>query len=219
MALRLPGPLSWTTTVIGLVVPPWYSVGRQVSRPLVALIVTPAGAPAARLQVSVCTGRSPSVAAQATLSNRPSSTVSLVIVAIIGALLTSLTMSVKVSVALFCGTPLSRTRQVMVFVLGPSPSLVSQCISPVAGLNESPGGPLMRLKTSASSGKLPSVTVGVSANSVPSSTVRMPTGVITGAKLVMVTLVAVSGWSGAASRLPAASTATLKKAYCAPSTP
>src|ERR1035441_663760 len=62
VALMLGLPLSETTTEIRLVVPPWADVGRQPSRPVTGSSDRFFGAPSARLKVSVCGGRSLSVA-------------------------------------------------------------------------------------------------------------------------------------------------------------
>src|SRR5205809_504920 len=74
-ALRAGEPSSVTRATIRLVLGPCASVGVQVSRPLLGLIVAPAGAPGSRLNASALAGRSGSVARFVTTSVLPSRTV------------------------------------------------------------------------------------------------------------------------------------------------
>src|SRR5437867_2974215 len=92
---------------------PSASEGVQVNRPLVGLMAAPAGAPGSRLYVNDCGGVSESVAEFVTVSVLPSATVRLSSGASVGALFTSLTVTVKERVALRFGVPSSVTRTVI----------------------------------------------------------------------------------------------------------
>src|SRR5881394_1761609 len=99
VSVRLGEPLSRTVTVIWLVLGPCCSVGVQVSIPVAGSIERPEGAPRERLQVSVCAGKSESVALKGTLRVAPSLTLTWAgLAAIAGAELTSETVTVKVCV-------------------------------------------------------------------------------------------------------------------------
>src|SRR4029453_10874772 len=89
VALKLGTPLSVTRTVTGLVLGPWASVGVQLTPPLLALIVMPAGAPGSILYVSVLAGTSLSLPLAVTVSRLPSLTVLLAITPNLAALFTS----------------------------------------------------------------------------------------------------------------------------------
>src|SRR5438552_9688258 len=77
----------------------------QLKTPLFGLIVAPAGAPAPRLKNSVFVGKSESVAVAVKLTVWPMKFVRLAIGASTGAVFTSLTVTVKVLVALKAGVP------------------------------------------------------------------------------------------------------------------
>src|SRR5262245_14835396 len=98
-----------------LVLGPCDSVGVQLNTPLLPLIVAPTGAPGSKLYVNVLAGRSVSVAPAINVSVLPSLIVRLVIAASTGAVLSSLTTTVKERVALRAGEPLSVTRTVTEF--------------------------------------------------------------------------------------------------------
>src|ERR1051326_1956241 len=74
-----------------------------------------------------------------------------------GALFTSVTTTVKLLVSLLGGEPLSVTRTVIVFVLGPCASSGVQLIAPLAGLMVSPLGGETRLNVSVLVGRSGSV--------------------------------------------------------------
>src|SRR5438105_4157052 len=93
-ALSTGEPLSLTRIVTLFVLGPCASVGVQLNRPLVGLIVAPDGAPGSRLKVSNCAGRSGSEAAAVKLSSDPSLTERLPMGASRGGLFTSVTMTV-----------------------------------------------------------------------------------------------------------------------------
>src|SRR5881397_4209753 len=99
-------PLSITRTVIRLVLGPWASVGVHVSTPLLGFKFTPAGADT-RLKVNVLAGRSASLAVFVTVSVLSSATVRSVGTVSTGALLASVTTTVKLLVSLDGGAPLS----------------------------------------------------------------------------------------------------------------
>src|SRR6267378_2976262 len=65
-------PLSVTRTVMVFVPGPCGSVGVQKYKPLLELIEAPEGAPASRVKVSVCPGRSGSLAVAVNVSALPS---------------------------------------------------------------------------------------------------------------------------------------------------
>src|SRR5437867_2967477 len=108
LSLSAGTPLSLTFTVIRFVLGPWPSVGVHVSTPVVGLTLTPEG-PDTRLNVSVLSGTSVSVAVFVTTSVLNSvmfwsaGTVST------GALFASVTTTVKLLLSLNAGTRLSLT--------------------------------------------------------------------------------------------------------------
>src|ERR1035437_1802140 len=85
VALKLGAPLSVTTRLIALVV--GAVVGVQVKWPLKELTAAPAGALVPRLNVSVCAGKSASLALAVNDSVCPKTTIWLVIMFSIGAVL------------------------------------------------------------------------------------------------------------------------------------
>src|SRR5262245_5460935 len=118
---------------------PCASVGVQVSTPVFASMVAPLGG-ATRMKVSVFAGTSASKAVAVTDKVLPSLIVSFGRAASTGAELVSLTITVKLFALLKPGVPLSVTRIVMVFVLGPCASLGVQVKTPVAGSTLAPAG-------------------------------------------------------------------------------
>src|SRR5262245_3957570 len=104
-------PLSVTRTVKVFVLGPFASIGVQVNRPVLGLMLAPVGGET-RLNVSVLAGTSGSLAGIVVLSVLPSLTVWSAIAPRTGALLSSLTTMVKFCVALKLGVPLSVTRTV-----------------------------------------------------------------------------------------------------------
>src|SRR6266487_1154575 len=111
--------------------------------PEAALIVIPPGGEI-RLNVSVLVGRSGSVAEADTASVVSSFKVWSAGTVNTGALLTSLTTTLKLLVPLSGGKPLSVTTVVRVFVLGPWASVGSQVIRPLV-LIFAPAGGFTRL--------------------------------------------------------------------------
>src|SRR5437899_8032697 len=92
-----------------------------------------------------------------------------------GALFSSLTTTKIVSDALRVGEPLSVTRTVMEFVLGPCASVGVHVKTPVDGLMAAPGGtPASKLKVRDCVGISGSEADAVNVSSVPSFTVRLP---------------------------------------------
>src|SRR3989454_6051309 len=110
-------PLSVTRTVIRFVLGPWASVGVQLSTPLLGFKFTPAGADT-KLKVNVLTGRSASLAVFVTVSVLSSVTVWSVGTVSTGALLASVTTTVKLPAALHSGSPLSFPLPLIKIVLG-----------------------------------------------------------------------------------------------------
>src|SRR5438132_2580881 len=108
-------------------------LGVQVKTPLAGSRLTPAGAPAPRLKVRICGGRSGSLTTLVKLSNWPAATVLLGIGERTGGELTSLTTMLKRWVALKLELPLSNTRTRMLLLLGPWASLGGQWNKPLAG--------------------------------------------------------------------------------------
>lgn len=74
-----------------------------------------------------------------------------------GAVFTSLTVTVKLLVALNAGVPLSVTTTVMMLVDGPCDSVGVQLIAPVPGTIVMPAGGVNRLNASVLAGKSESV--------------------------------------------------------------
>src|SRR5207244_3923226 len=132
-------PLSVTRTVTVFVLGPWISFGVHVNTPLLALIVAPAGA-LIKLNDIALAGTSGSLAVIASVNRLPSGMVCGARVANTGALFTSFTTTVKVFKSLRLGTPLSVTRTVTGFVLGPCASLAVHVNTPVLGLMLAPAG-------------------------------------------------------------------------------
>src|SRR3954469_9747880 len=124
-----------------LVLGDWAGVGVQVNTPLEGLTTAPDGAPAAKVNVSTCAGRSASLATFVNVSNWLGETVLLPIGERIGALFTSVTTMVNCCVALRLGTPLSTARTRMLLLLGPCASVGLQAKMPVVGLTVAPTGP------------------------------------------------------------------------------
>ena len=109
-------------------------------------MVAPVGAPGSRLNVSLWAGRSASVAEAVNDKRFSSSIVLLPIAANSGAVFTSVTVIRMVSEALETGEPLSVTRTVTRFVLGPCALVGVQEKTPVDGLMLAPvGAPGSRL--------------------------------------------------------------------------
>src|SRR6266404_9736534 len=102
-------PLSVTCTVIGLMVFTKESSGVQVNTPVAGPMLAPAGALVPRLKLSVLVGRSLSLAELVTTSVAPAWIVRSATWASIGALLTSLTKTLKDLELLIGGEPLSVT--------------------------------------------------------------------------------------------------------------
>src|ERR1051325_1183440 len=88
VSLKAGVPLSVTRTVTALVVPGWATVGFQTKSPSAGPMVAPGGAPGSRLKVSVCGGKSGSVAEVASLKVAPAWRVWSLIGARTGGLLT-----------------------------------------------------------------------------------------------------------------------------------
>src|SRR6266852_6114632 len=124
-------PSSVTRTVMMLVLGPCASLGVQVSTPVAESSVIPLG-PATRRNVRVFAGISGSVAELVTIKVVSSLIVCVDGTVSIGALFTSLTMTVKLLVSLNGGLPLSVTRTVMTLVLGPCASVGVQFRTPMA---------------------------------------------------------------------------------------
>src|SRR2546425_1205692 len=95
LSLRLGVPLSVTRTVTVFVLALAAPLGFQLSPPLLALMVMPAGTPGFRLYVSVLAGTSASVAVAVSVNGLSSLTVWSAITASTGALFTSFTTTVK----------------------------------------------------------------------------------------------------------------------------
>src|SRR5262245_56915439 len=122
-----------------------------------------------RLNVSVLTGVSGSVALSANVSGLPSLMVWLGIAASTGALFASLTVTVKLFTSLKLGTPSSVTRTVIVLVPGPFASLGVQLNTPLLGLMLAPAGaPGSRLYVNVFAGTSASVAETVKDSAAPS---------------------------------------------------
>src|SRR5712664_568223 len=107
--------------------------------------------------MSALAGKSGSVAVLVTINVESSLTVRFNWPGKEGGLLTSLTVTVKVFVALRGGEPLSVTTTVIVLVLGPWASVGVQLIKPLAGLMVIPIGGDKRLKVRMFAGRSGSV--------------------------------------------------------------
>src|SRR5262245_47103853 len=140
VSLKLGDPLSVTRTVTGLVLGPWASVGVQLTTPLPALIVIPAGAPGSKLYVSVLAGTSVSLPLAVTVKRLPSLTVRSAITASTGALFTSFTVTLNARLALTLRAPLPITRTVTGLVPGPCASVGVQLNTPLLALIVMPAG-------------------------------------------------------------------------------
>src|SRR5206468_1780599 len=136
-------PSSVTFTVIRLVLGPCVSVGVQVSTPLLGSRFTPVGADT-KLKVNVFAGRSASLAVFVTVSVLSSVMVRSGGTVSTGARFTSLTITVKLLVALNGGTPLSVTTVAIVPMLGPCVSLGVQRITPPVSMLAPDGGAINR---------------------------------------------------------------------------
>src|SRR5213593_2640890 len=179
-------PLSFTRTVIRLVLGPWASVGVQLSTPLLESRFTPAGADT-RLKVNVLAGRSASLAVFVTVSVLSSVTVWSVGTVSTGALFASVTTTVKLLVSLDGGAPLSVTRTVIRLVLGPWASVGVQLSTPVLESRCTPAGADTRLKVNVLAGRSTSLAVFVTVILLSSVTVWPGGTVSTGALLGSVT--------------------------------
>src|SRR5437773_1523524 len=172
VSLKLGEPLSLTRTVIRFVLGPCVSVGVQLNTPLAGLIVAPGGG-LIKLKVSIFVlfGTSGSVAVIASVNRLPSGMLCVAMAANSGALFTSLTTTVKLLVSLNGATPLSVTRTVTTFVLGPCASLGVQVNTPVLAPMLAPAGPVTIPYVSALVGTSPSLAVSVSVSVLPSAMV------------------------------------------------
>src|ERR1051326_9244616 len=163
VALRLGLPLSLTRTVTRFVLEPWSSTGVQLIAPLLPSMLMPAGA-VNRAKVSVLAGISASVAVALTLKVVCSATVWSPGTVSTGARFTSFTITLKLFVALRLGLPLSLTRTVTRFVLGPWLSPGVQVIAPLLLSMLMPAGAVRRAKVS--------VLAGMSASAAAALTLR-----------------------------------------------
>src|SRR4029453_11438531 len=155
VALREGDPLSVTRTAIVLVPgAPWPGV--QVNTPLLGLMLAPEG-PATRLNGRGLAGRSGSGAAAVRVRGLPSLAGWFAMGVSTGGLFTSLTVTVKLLVSLKLGEPLSVTRTLITFVLGPCASVGVQVNMPVTGLMAAPAGGEIRVKVSVLAGRSGSV--------------------------------------------------------------
>ena len=105
-------PSSVTTSVMVLLVPPWFRAGVQEKTPLVGLMFAFAGAPEPRLKWSELVGISGSLAAEAMTSDSSTKAAWLLIADSTGGRFTSLTTMTNVFVSDRPGVPLSRTMTV-----------------------------------------------------------------------------------------------------------
>src|SRR5204863_360169 len=121
VTLRAGTPLSVTLTLTAFVLGPCASVGVQLIAPLPGLMVMPVGA-LTKAKVKLLAGISASVALALTFSVVCSLIVWSAGTVSTGARFTSLTVTVKVLVTLWAGTPLSVTLTLTAFVLGPCAS-------------------------------------------------------------------------------------------------
>src|SRR5438445_813944 len=150
-----------------LVLGPCASVGVQVSTPVAESSVIPLG-PATRANVRMLAGISGSVAVLVTVKVVSSLIVWVGGTVNVGALFTSLTMTVKLLVSLSGGVPLSVTRTVMTLVLGPCASVGVQGSTPVTESIVIPLGPATRANVSVLAGISGSVAVLVTLKVVSS---------------------------------------------------
>src|SRR5262245_1247749 len=180
-------PSSVTCTVNVLVLGPCASVGVQVNRPVVGLMLAPAGGET-RLNVSVLAGMSGSLARIGVVSVLSSLTDGWAMATSTGALFSSVTTTVKFCVALRGGVPLSATRTVRIFVLGPCAAVGVQVNTPVVGLRLAPGGAESRLNVSVFVGTSPSSAVIVNVSVLSSLMVFSKIGSSTGALFTSLTV-------------------------------
>src|SRR5205814_1051631 len=160
-------PLSLTRTVIRLVLGPWASVGVQVSTPLLGSRVTPAGADT-RLNDDGFAGTSASLAVFAAVSVPSSEMVWSSGTVSTCTLFPYTTLFRSLLVSLDCGTPLSLTRTVIRFVLGPWASVGVQVSTPLLESRFTPAGADTRLNVNVFAGRSASLAVFVTV-SVPCS--------------------------------------------------
>src|ERR1051326_8200146 len=148
--------------------------------------VKPVG-PETSAKVSVLAGRSASVAVAFAASAVCSAMVCVPGRVREGAVFDSVTITRKLFVVLILGEPLSNTRTVTAFVLGPSASVGVQAIAP---LDETvkPEGPDTRAKIRELAGKSASVAVALTASAVSSAMVCVPGKVREGAVFTSVTI-------------------------------
>src|SRR5213592_4280009 len=104
-----------------------------------------------------------------------------------GGVFTSVTITWKLLVALKLGEPLSKTRTVTVFVLGPCASLGVHVIAPAEDTVR-PVGPDTKAKLSVLAGRSESVAVALTLSAVCSPMVWVPGTVRTGAVFTSVTM-------------------------------
>src|SRR5205814_5938713 len=162
------------------------SVGVHLSTPLLGSIFTPAGADS-RLKVNVLAGRSVSLAELVTMSVLSSVIVRSIGTVSTGALLASVTTTVKLLVSLDGGAPLSVAFTVIRFVLGPCASVGVQVSTPVLGSTSTPAGADTRLKVNVFAGRSVSLAVLVTMSVLSSVMVRSVGTVSTGALLASAT--------------------------------
>src|ERR1043166_6216617 len=107
----------------------------------------------------------------------------------VGAVFTSVTISVATTVALAGGTPLSVTRITTAFVLGPCASVGVQVNAPVTGSISAPvGAPGSRLKLRVWAGRSESDALTVKVIGLPSGEVVVVTGVMFGGLFTFATV-------------------------------
>src|SRR5207245_1938529 len=173
VTLKAGTPLSVTLTLTRFVLGPCASPGVQLITPLLPLMLMPRGA-LTSANVKVLAGMSASVALALTLSLLSSPTRRSSGPLNTGARFTSVTVTVKLFVALNAGTPLSVTTTVIVFVLGPCASPGVQLITPLLPLIVIPEGGPTRLNVSVLAGTSASVALAATASALNSSIVEGP---------------------------------------------
>src|SRR5213593_4191390 len=186
VSLDCGAPLSLTRMVIRLVLGPWASVGVHASTPLLGFKFTPAGADT-KLNVNVLAGRSASLAVFVTVSVLSSAMVRSVGTVSTGALLGSVTTTVKLLVSLDGGAPLSLTRTVIRLVLGPWASVGVQVSTPLLESRFTPAGADTRLNVNVLAGRSASLAVFVTVSVLSSAMVWSVGTVSTGALFASVT--------------------------------
>src|SRR2546423_8063226 len=140
VALKLGVPLSATRMVMTFVLGDCALLGVQVNTPLELSRLTPAGAPAPRVNVRLWAGRSGSFTTLLTVSSCPAGTVLLPMGEKTGGEFTSLTTMLNRCVALKLGLPSSNTRTRMLLLLGPCASPGIQLKRPLTGSKGAPLG-------------------------------------------------------------------------------